>query len=131
MANTVTRLGRGDVRFTAYASAARTASPDTAEFELPPGVRGLMVVIDVTAVAATPSVVFTVAGVDRLSGKVFTLLASAAITAAGTTVLRIGPGLTAAAGTVANDMVPPVVRVTPVHADADSITYSVSGLLVL
>lgn len=110
-----------------YASAARTASPDTIEMELPKGSQYATVVIDCTAVTATPSVVFTVAGVDRVSGKVFTLLASAAITATGTTVLRIGPGLTAAANTVANEPLPPVIRVTPVHGDADSITYSVGA----
>lgn len=130
MANVVTRLNRGDTRFTVLASAARTATPDTQEFDLPPGVRGLVVVIDVTAISLTPSVTVTVSGVDRLSGKVYTILASAAITATGTTVLRIGPGLTAAANATANDLVPPVIRVTASHGDADSITYSVSGLLV-
>jgi hypothetical protein len=110
-----------------YASAARTATPDTIELELPRGSQYAHVVIDATAVTATPSVVFTVSGVDRVSGKVYTLLASAAVTATGTTVLRIGPGLTAAANLVANDVLPPVIRFTATHGDADSITYSVGA----
>lgn len=127
MANVIT-AGAGS-SFTIYASAARTATPDTSEIELPVGAQALFVVIDVTAVTATPSVVFTVSGVDRVSGKLFTLLASAAITGTGTTVLRVSPHLTASANLIAKDHVPPVIRVAPVHGDADSITYSVAGLL--
>jgi hypothetical protein len=124
MANVISRAQRSQE---VYASAARTATPDTVELELPGGVQYAQVVIDCTAAAATPSVVFTVSGVDRVSGKVYTLLASAAVTATGTTVLRIGPGLTAAANLVANDVLPPVIRFTATHGDADSITYSVGA----
>lgn len=124
MANVISRAQRSQE---VYASAARTATPDTIELEVPGGTHYAHVVIDVTAVTATPSVTFTVSGVDRVSGKIYTLLASAAITATGTTVLRIGPALTAAANTVANDVLPPVIRFTATHADADSITYSVGA----
>jgi len=129
MANVISTLSsRGP--FTVLPSAARTAAPDTQEFEVS-GVdySGLHLVIDVTAIAATPSITVTVAGVDRLSGKVYTILASAAITATGTTVLKIGRALTAAANLVANDFLPPVFRVSVSHADADSITYSIAGQL--
>lgn len=112
---------------TVYASAARTATPDTEELELPKGCRTGHFVIDCTASAATPSVVFTVLGVDRASGKTYTILASAAITGTGTTVLRVGAGLTAAANLVANDTLPPVIRLQAVHGDADSITYSLGA----
>lgn len=129
MANVIRQLSaRGP--FTVLPSAARTASPDTQEFEaLGVDYNGLHLVIDVTAINLTPSITVTVAGVDRLSGKVYTVLASAAITAAGTTVLKVGPGLTAAANLVANDSLPPIFRVTVAHGDADSITYSVAGQL--
>lgn len=129
MANTVTRLAnRGPV--TVLPSAARIAAPDTQEFEAQ-GVEfeRLVLVVDVTAITDTPSITVTVSGVDRVSGKVFTLLVSAAIVATGTTVLRIGPALTAAANLVANDLVPPVFRVAVAHGDADSITYSVGAQL--
>lgn len=80
--------------------------------------------IDVTAAAATPSVVFTIIGVSP-SGTEYTILASAAITGVGMTVLRVSPQLTAAANTIAKDMLPAAIKVTATHADADSITYSV------
>lgn len=110
-----------------FTSVARTATPDTEEFELPQGTRYATFVIDATAIAATPSIVFNVLGVDRLSGKTWTILASAAITGTGTTVIRVGPGLTAAANLVANDVISPVVRINAVHGDADSITYTMAG----
>lgn len=113
--------------FSVYASAARTATPDTMEFDVPRR-RTLTLVIDVTAVTATPSVVFTIQGVDRVSGKTFDVLVSAAITGTGTTVLRVNDALTAAANTIAKDAIPPVIRITAVHGDADSITYSVAAL---
>lgn len=129
MANVIDRLpARGP--FTVLPSAARTATPDSFEFEAP-GVAytGLHLVIDVTAVAATPSITVTVQGVDRVSGQVYTILESAAITAVSTTVLKVAPALTAAANTVANDLLPPIFRITVTHADADSITYSIAGQL--
>lgn len=112
---------------TVLASAARTATVASADQYNPDGWRGVHVVIDVTAITATPSVVFTVQGRDPVSGQYYTILASAAVTATGTTVLRIFPGATAAANTVANDCVPPIWRVNAVHGDADSITYTVSA----
>lgn len=111
---------------TIFASAARTATVNGDDQTNYVG-RFLHLVIDVTSVTLTPSVVFTVQGKDDVSGKYYTLLASAAITATGTTVLRVGPGLTAAANTVANDVLPRTWRVIATHADTDSITYSVGA----
>jgi hypothetical protein len=128
MANTITRVSNSAGQVVVYASAARTAEPDTQEFEVS-GYRSLHLVVDVTAVTDTPSIVVTVLGVDRVSGKTYTILASAAITGTGTTVLRVGQGLTAAANLVANDSLPPVFRIRVTHADADSVTYSVGAML--
>ena len=128
MANTITRVSSNAGRFEVYASAARTATPDTQELEVA-GYRGLHLIIDCTDATATPSVVFTIQGVDRVSAKVYTILASAAITGTGTTILRVGPGLTASANVVANDVLPPVIRILATHADTDSITYSVGASL--
>jgi hypothetical protein len=114
---------------TVYASAARTATPTAVT--LPAGrYNYLNLTIDATAVTATPSVVVTVDALDPVSGKYYNLLTSAAITAISTTVLRIGPTLTAVANLAANASLPDTIRVTMTHGDADSITYSVGAALM-
>jgi hypothetical protein len=112
------------------ASAARTASVDSADMTNW-NWRGGHIVIDVTAVAATPSIVVTVQGKDNVSGKYYTILASAAITGTGTTVLRVYPGVAAVANLAISDVLPRTWRVSVVAADADSITYSVGASQVL
>ena len=111
-----------------FSSAARTATPTDVDVETQ-GASHLLCVIDCTAITATPSVVFTLRAHDPVSGKDVDLLASAAITATGTTTLRMGPGLTAAANVTANEPLPPTLTVNATHADADSITYSVALML--
>jgi hypothetical protein len=115
-----------------YASAARTATPTAVT--VPVGrYKAMHLVIDVTASAATPSVVCTVDALDPVSGKYYNLLTSAALTESGapyTRVLKIGPGLPVTANVSANDVLPSTIRVTMTHGDADSITYSVAASLV-
>jgi len=115
---------------TVLASAARTASVDSADFYNADGYRGLHLIIDATASAATPSVVFTIQGYSGLGNDYYTILASAAITGTGTTILRVFPGATAANNLVANDTLPPVWRVSVAAGDADSLTYSVNAALL-
>ena len=115
---------------TVFSSAARTASENSADLSNPYA-RGAVIVIDVTAVTATPSVVFTVKGKSALGSDYYTILASAAITATGQTVLRIYPGRTASANVTASDVLPATWRVEAVHGDTDSITYSVSANLIM
>jgi hypothetical protein len=110
------------------ASAARTATPADVELEAG-GHRGLVLVVDVTAVTLTPSITVTVKGLDPVSGQDWTILASAAITTVSTTVLRVHPSLTAAANLVAEDLLAPQMAVAVAHGDADSITYSVTAHL--
>lgn len=117
------------VRKTVYASAARTATPTAFESSTE-GARGLHLVIDVTSVTASPSVVPTIDGHDPLSGKWYNLLTGVAITATGTTVLKIYPGIATLANAAASDVVPDVFRVVMTHGDADSITYTVAAHLV-
>lgn len=111
-----------------YASVARIASPTAVEFNNPSGT-GLLVRINCTAITASPSVVFTIQGYDPAAGGWYDILASAAIVGAGATILRVHPELTAAANTIAKDIVPANWRVSAVHADADSITYSVGAIV--
>jgi hypothetical protein len=69
--------------------------------------RGLNLVINITAISGTsPTLTVTLQGVDTASSAVYTILVSAALTATGTTVLSVYPGLTAAANTVANAILP-------------------------
>jgi hypothetical protein len=116
---------------TAYASAARTATPTAVT--LPSGrYNYLHLVIRATAATATPSVVCTVDGLDPVSGVYYNLLTSAAITESGvpfTRVLKIGPGLPVTSDLSANDVLPDTIRITMTHADSDSITYSVGANL--
>ena len=69
-------------------------------------------------------------GKDLISGKYYTVLASAAITGTGTTVLKVYPGITASANASASDILPRTWRVTATHANTDSITYSVGASVI-
>lgn len=111
-----------------YASAARTATP-TAVTVNAGRAKELRVVIDATAITATPSVVCTIDGIDSTSGKAFNILTSAAIVAVSTTVLTIALGATVAANVSASAPLPQTIRITMTHGDADSITYSVTAHL--
>lgn len=113
---------------TPYESVARTATPDVANTNTSKSA-GIQYVIDVTAIAATPSVVPTISGVDPVSGSIYTLLTGAAITGTGTTVLQIHPSMVETANLKASALLPQLTRLTMTHADADSITYSVSAML--
>lgn len=113
---------------TVYASAARTATP-TAVNVASKGRLRLHLVVVVTALSATPSVVPKIDGYDVLSNSYYNLLTGVAITATGTTVLKVGPGLSAVASAVAADFLPQTWRLTMTHANADSITYSVAAHL--
>lgn len=83
--------------------------------------------IDVTALTAGASLVFTISGqCPADSATSYTILTSAAITATGLTVLRVSPHLTAAANTIAKDILPQAVTVSVAPADSKSVTYSVT-----
>ena len=75
---------------------------------------GALLFINVTAV--TGSLTVTLQGKDEASGTYYTILASAAIAATGMTVLRVYPGLTAAANATVNDVTPVTCRVSSVVA---------------
>jgi hypothetical protein len=110
-------------------SASRTATPDTFEIQGIDRYSGLVVVCDVTAITSTPSITVAVQGVDRKSGKTWTILTSAAITATGTTVLKIRPGIAASANVAASDVLPPFTRIAVTHSNSNAITYSVAAYL--
>jgi hypothetical protein len=111
------------IRRDLYPSQARTATPTPVE--VVEDFDGVRIVIDVTAIGPAPSVTFNVEGHAPLSDKWFSLLASAAITGVGTTVLTVFPGAAVTTNVSANNLMGGHWRVRPVHANADSITYSV------
>lgn len=109
---------------TAFTSTARTATPAPVIL-CNPQAGSLAVVIDVTAVSGSSSVVFTVEGVDRASGKTWVILTSAARVATGTTVLRVSPNISVSANLIAQDVVPYEFIIRPVHGTTDTTTYTV------
>jgi hypothetical protein len=115
---------------TVYPAGSRTRTPDVYELDSRTRYLGGRWVIVTTAVTATPSVVPTIDGYDPLSRAWYTLLTGAAITATGTIVLSVYPGITVAANVSASTFLPPRWRLVMTHADADAITYSVSALLI-
>jgi hypothetical protein len=121
---------RNNVDATLLSSTARTASVNSSDITNYNG-RGVVVVINVTSITDTPSVVFTIQGKDSVSSVYYDILASAAVTATGTTTLTVYPGNSAAANSKADTPLPRVWRVEAVHADADSITYSVGSSTIL
>jgi len=115
----------------ALLSAARTATPaDILLDKTSLGASGqalinMHIIIDVTAIAATPSVVPTIVATDKLSGQEYVLLTGSAITGVSTTVLKVGRDMVPAANLAEQDFIPDNTVLRFTHADADSITYSV------
>lgn len=88
------------------------------------GRKYLQLIVDVTLDPASASITPSIRGKDRL-GKYYDILVGAAIAATGQVVLRVGPGMIAAANLVANDFIPRYWNFAMAVADTDAITYSV------
>jgi hypothetical protein len=72
----------------------------------------VVVTVDVTAISGTtPTFTVTIQGKDEISGKYYDILATTALNATGTVVLRVYPGLTASANVTVNDVLPRMWRV--------------------
>lgn len=110
-----------------FASAARIASENGSLRNLLPGLRGATFVVDITAITGTgAALVVTIQAFDAASGKWVDVLASASLTAAGTTVLRVYPGLTAAVNLTSGVPMPSQYRVAlTISGTTPSITCSV------
>lgn len=106
------------------ASGARTTTQTSADLTNYNG-RGISVVLDVTNIAAAPSVTVTINMKDTTSGKYKLLLAGAAVTTAVTNRYVVYPGLTAAANAVASDHLGRVFQIVVTANNANSGTYSV------
>lgn len=130
MANNIHNYGSFSVHGTeVFASAARTTTPDTEEFEIGAGWQSLTLVVKTTAAGASPSTVFKTEWVDRVTGELFGAASTAAITGTGTVTMRVSPHLTASGTTIYKDAIHPIVRVTATHGNGTSHTYSASMVL--
>ena len=115
---------------TLLASAARTTTQSSGTLKNYRG-KGIVVVVDVTVNAGSAgSITVAIKGVDPTSGKTYSILSSAAITSVSTTVLKVYPGLTAAANSVVSDVLPQSFSVDVTANNANPVTYSVGYFLV-
>lgn len=95
--------------------------------------KGCLIYINVTAITGTtPTLTVTLKGIDPAGqSNTYTVLASTALNATGLTVLKVYPGLTAAANTVANDVMPAISRIdTAIGGTTPAVTATVSVQLV-
>jgi hypothetical protein len=104
------------------ASAARTTTQTLTDIDTNGGTL-LNVVYDQT-VGATNSNVITINGKDSASGKYYLILSSAALASVATTRLKVGPNVTAAANTIAQDYLPDTIQIVVTAGNANSATYS-------
>lgn len=114
-------------------SAARTVTTNSATYTAINGDRfmasGIQLFINVTALAGAPSVTPFLQGFEGVT--FYDLLQADAITATGMTVLRLFPGAAQNPKITANDHLPDIWRVAMSHANANSITYTVTAKLFL
>lgn len=86
----------------------------------------LTLVIVITAIG-TGTLTVTVGGCDAASNTFYSILASAALAANATTILRVGPTYTAAANLVANDIIPLTWNVQVVVGGTSGVTASIGA----
>lgn len=109
--------------FDVFTSAARTAHASSGEVVMQQREAGVRFDVDITAFTGT-SITFTIQYYENTSGTWLTLLASAALSAAGHTVLQIDPRIPTAANAAVQALVPRRLRVTP-SGTITSVTYGV------
>jgi len=104
---------------------------DVVEIESESGGDTFVVVATSVVIATTDinmdsnTVAFTLQGKDIASGKYYTILESAVLTAVATTILKVYPNFTASANLIAKDCLPQDFRVIATNTNDSSITYSV------
>lgn len=113
-------------RTNVFASAARTADA-TSDAIYTKGARGVRATLTATALAATPSITFTIQGYDATAAAWYDILTSGAIATASptTSTLTVYPGIAVTANVSASTVLPDKIRIFVDHSDTDSITYSV------
>jgi hypothetical protein len=103
-----------------YNGGAGNTSSDMTNYDA----RGVVVVISITS-GSGAALVFTIKGKDTLGGTYSTILASAAQAGTGTVVLKVYPGITAAANLSVSDILPRVWRLEV--SGSGTLTFSASA----
>lgn len=101
---------------------ASTNSSDIVKYKY----RGAHIFAKISAASGTGTVTFRVQEKD-IDGNYYDIVSSVATASTGTTVLKVYPGLTAAANTVANDVLGDIWRVAVFQSGVASHTYSVTA----
>ncbi|RAV22205.1 hypothetical protein [Paenibacillus contaminans] len=114
---------------TVLPSAARTTAQSSQDFENFHN-RGVKVVVDITAVTGSPILTVKIQGKDHTSGKYYDILTSAALTAQGTTVLTVYPGVTPVTNVTIDNVIPRFWRVSVTVGNSDSATYSIGACTI-
>jgi hypothetical protein len=109
-----------------FESLSRTTT-HSSNFKRPPAhVRGVRIWIVSSAITDSPSVVFSIQTKHPTSASYKTVLDSAAVTDASTTLcLDVYPGSPTVTNVVAGRHIGSGFRVTATHGDSDAITYTV------
>jgi len=121
---------RGNQDITLLTSAARsstTASSDTTNHNS----KGGHFVIDVTNVASTGTLTPTIEGKDSVSSEYYTILTGLEITAVGTYVVKVYPGVGQIPNGAASDILPKIFRINIVYGGSGDVTYSVGCALIM
>jgi hypothetical protein len=118
-------FGSGPWSVIAIPSAAYTADPDPVTVENIGNFPIAQIFVSCTDSAATPSVVFNIDTENPKTGTFVELLDSAAVTGASENVYQIGGAGSESADLFSSLHPGRALRIRPVHADSDSITYSV------
>lgn len=127
-APTHAQVNSGNLSAILLPSAARTATSVVSADITNTQWRGGHFIVNVSAYASgtyTP----TIQGKDPASGTYYTILEGNAISATGTTVLKVYPGATPIAGGVASDIIPKTFRVSMAASSTATVTYSVGASL--
>jgi hypothetical protein len=95
--------------------------------------RGLHLGVHVTAITGTsPTITVVVEGLDEASGQYYALLSSAALSAAGFTLLTVYPGVAAAANSAASQVLPKSWRVSyTIAGTTPAVTATIGASLIV
>lgn len=121
---------RNNVATTLLASASRTTTQVSADIPTY-NFKALTVILDMTVVAASPSVTVTINGKDPASGKYYLLLSGAAVLTAVTNVYSVGPGIAASANVSVSSFLPAIIQIVVTANNANAGTYSVGTNLMI